>query len=80
MSHSLTHSYAWLDDFDWSLRMSMSSDKISDLRKPILLLSFATRGPDGGQRTELVELTTEEGKFLLEKLKTVQKVSEGVRE
>lgn len=67
-------SYSWLDDFDWSLRMVMSSDKLSDLHKPLLMLSLETTKANGEKATQLVELTTDELKHLIEKLKTVQKV------
>ena len=68
-------SYSWLDDFDWSLRMVMSSDKLSDLHKPLLMLSLDTTKANGEKSSQLIEMTTEELKYLLEKLKTVQKVS-----
>ncbi len=68
-------SYSWLDDFDWSLRMVMSSDKLSDLHKPLLMLSLETTNANGEKTTQLVELTAEELKHLIDKLKTVQKVN-----
>lgn len=67
-------SYAWLDDFDWSLRMVMSSDKLSDLHKPLLMLTLETTNINGEKANQLIELTTQELKYLIEKLKTVQKV------
>ena len=68
-------SYSWLDDFDWSLRMVMSSDKLSDLHKPLLMLSLETTNANGEKSSQLLELTTEELKYLIGKLKTVQKVN-----
>jgi hypothetical protein len=67
-------SYSWLDDFDWSLRMVMSSDKLSDLHKPLLMLKLEKTDANGEKSDQLIELTAEELKFLIAKLKTVQKV------
>lgn len=72
-------SYSWLDDFDWSLRMVMSSDKLSDLHKPLLMLKLETTDANGDKYDHLVELTTEELKILINKLKTVQKVVHGMK-
>ena len=67
-------SYSWLDDFDWSLRMVMSSNKLSDLHKPLLMLKLETKDANGVKSEQLIELTTDELKLLISKLKTVQKV------
>eukprot|EP01101_Sappina_pedata_P000173 TRINITY_DN10178_c0_g1_i1.p1 TRINITY_DN10178_c0_g1~~TRINITY_DN10178_c0_g1_i1.p1 ORF type:complete len:210 (+),score=68.49 TRINITY_DN10178_c0_g1_i1:13-642(+) len=47
ISHATTKmSQSYLSDFDWKLQVTMSSDKISNLRQPVLLLSLFVR--DGG--------------------------------
>lgn len=67
-------SYSWLDDFDWSLRMVMSSDKLSDLHRKLLMLKLETTDANGEKAEHLIELTSEELKYLIAKLKSVQKV------
>jgi hypothetical protein len=52
----------------------LSSDKISGLRKPILMLNLETIDSGGTAQNQLIELTTEELKGFIEKLKTAQKV------
>ena len=39
-------SQAYLRDFDWSLRVALSSEKLSKLREPLLLLSLYLKGYD----------------------------------
>lgn len=65
-------SYAHLCDFDWSVRLVLSSDKLSGLRKPLLLLKLDTVAADGSKSEKLVELNEEELDALLTSLKKVQ--------
>jgi len=67
-------SFSCLKDFDWSLRLTLSSDKISGLRKPLLLLKIDTVGPDGGKVERIVEMNEEELNHLLARLKEAQEV------
>lgn len=65
-------SYGYLKDFDWSVRLVLSSSKLSALRKPLLLLKLDTVRPDGSKEEKLLELSESELDTLLDKLKTVQ--------
>jgi hypothetical protein len=62
-------------DFDWSLRMALSSDKVSGLRKPLLQLKLDTADPTGKAEETLLELDSDELTKLLKTLIAVQKVS-----
>ena len=55
--------------------MVLSSDKISGLRKPLLMLKLQTLTPDNKQEESLVEMDAEELAKLLKSLKAAQKVS-----
>lgn len=65
-------SYAHLCDFDWSVRLVLSSDKLSGLRKPLLLLKLDTVAADGSKSEKLVELNEEELDAFMASLKKVQ--------
>ena len=73
-SSSSVTSYTRLEDFDWSLRLVLSSDKLSDLKKPLLMLSLDTIDANEAKKNHLLEMTSEELKAFIGKLKTVQKV------
>ena len=63
-----------LSGFDWSMRLAISSDKISGVRKPLLLLKLEVGTPDGGKQEQLVELDNAELTNLLKTLRQAQKV------
>ena len=65
-------SYAFLKDFDWSARVVMSSDKLSGLRRPMLLLKLDTVAADGTKEEHMVELNESELDEFLESLRRVQ--------
>lgn len=65
-------SYSQLKDFDWSYRVVLSSDKLSWLRKPLLLLRLDTVSADGVKSERVVELSELEVDELLEGLKKAQ--------
>mmetsp|Transcript_24707 Transcript_24707/g.25339 ORF Transcript_24707/g.25339 Transcript_24707/m.25339 type:complete len:80 (+) Transcript_24707:46-285(+) len=67
-----------LKDFDWSLRLVLSSDKLSGLRKPLLMLNLETIDCNGVNHNQLIELTSEELKPFIEKLKSAQRVAHSV--
>mmetsp|Transcript_16113 Transcript_16113/g.27192 ORF Transcript_16113/g.27192 Transcript_16113/m.27192 type:complete len:80 (+) Transcript_16113:84-323(+) len=71
-------SYEALCDFDWSLRMVLSSDKLSGLGKPLLQLKLDTTGTSkcdsDNKREHLVELDKNELNKLLKELKNAQAV------
>lgn len=46
-------------DFDWSLRLVLSSGTAGTMRKPILLLTLRTVDADGKDKEVLMELTQE---------------------
>jgi hypothetical protein len=62
-------SYARLKDFDWSLRLVMSSNKVSGLRQPLLQLKLDRQLPNGGLDENLIEMDELELDKLIEKLK-----------
>ena len=53
-------SYARLKDFDWSLRLVMSSNKVSGLRQPMLQLKLDRQLPDGAMDENLIEMDEHE--------------------
>jgi hypothetical protein len=66
-------SYATLKDFDWSLRLVLSSSTLSGLRQPLLLLKIDKILPDGSIEERLVELDEAELDMLLGTLRAAQK-------
>lgn len=60
----------------FSVQLVLSSDKISGLRKPILMLNLETVDSNGTNQNQLIELTNEELKEFIDKLKTAQKVTQ----
>jgi hypothetical protein len=66
-------SYATLQDFDWSLRLVLSSSKLSGLRKPLLMVKLEKTLPNGTVEERLLELDEAELDKLLESLKSAQK-------
>jgi len=69
----LAASYATLKDFDWSLRLVLSSSKLSGLRQPLLMLKLDKTLPDGAVEERLVELDEAELDMLLASLRGAQK-------
>ena len=65
-------SYSRLQDFDWSMRLVLTSDQITSLRKPILLVSFTTKESDGTKNEHIVEMSVDEANVFVEKLKQCQ--------
>ena len=52
--HAVEISNAHLTDFDWSLRLVLASDKLSHVRKPIVLLKLFLSNADGSTRRDLI--------------------------
>jgi len=69
----LAASYATLKDFDWSLRLVLSSSKLSGLRQPLLMLKLDKVLPDGSTEERLIELDEAELDMLLGTLRAAQK-------
>ena len=67
-------SYSYLKDFDWSLRLVLSSERLSGLRKPLLMLKLDTVLPDGSLQEKLIEMDADELDRLIVKLTAVQAV------
>eukprot|EP00939_MAST-03C_sp_MAST-3C-sp1_P001917 g1917.t1 len=61
-------SQAYLKDFDWSLRVALSSEKLSKLREPLLILSLYLTRLDGSRTEHVVELTKPKFQELLNTL------------
>ncbi|XP_037550700.1 COMM domain-containing protein 8 [Nematolebias whitei] len=66
-------SSATLQDFDWQLKLALSSDKISSLNTPLLSLSLDVR-ENGALRTVAVEMSREELSTLISSLEAANKV------
>jgi len=64
--------YATLVDFDWSLRLALSSDKVSELRRGRVLLKLNVDKVDGTSEDTVVELDHAELASLLQRLKEAQ--------
>ena len=62
-------SYGRLKDFDWSVKLVLSSNKVSGLRKPLLQLKLDRELVNGQVDENLVELDEEELDKLLASLK-----------
>eukprot|EP00456_Euglypha_rotunda_P012233 TRINITY_DN13429_c0_g1_i2.p1 TRINITY_DN13429_c0_g1~~TRINITY_DN13429_c0_g1_i2.p1 ORF type:complete len:218 (-),score=32.71 TRINITY_DN13429_c0_g1_i2:130-783(-) len=61
-----------LKDFDWSLRMTLSSDKLSTLREPLLLLTLSLQDSGAGKNINL-ELSKAELENVLKSLEEAYK-------
>eukprot|EP01038_Epipyxis_sp_PR26KG_P012894 gene12894-17278_t len=66
-------SYQSLRDFDWSMRLILSSDKLSSLQKPILQLKLDIESADKSITNQILEMDINEINSLLEGLKSAQK-------
>ncbi|KAJ1402957.1 hypothetical protein B484DRAFT_457631 [Ochromonadaceae sp. CCMP2298] len=66
-------SYGTLRDFDWSMRMVLSSDRLSGLGKPLLQLKLdTTTSAEGVVKEHLVEMDLQELDRLLNGLESAQ--------
>uniref|UniRef100_A0A3Q2QU24 COMM domain containing 8 n=1 Tax=Fundulus heteroclitus TaxID=8078 RepID=A0A3Q2QU24_FUNHE len=66
-------SSATLQDFDWQLKLALSSDKISSLNTPLLSLGLDVR-ENGALRPITMELSREELSTLISSLEAANKV------
>ncbi|KAL5499894.1 hypothetical protein EMCRGX_G011362 [Ephydatia muelleri] len=66
-------SQAYLSDFDWKLKLVMSSDKLGSIQRPVLDLDLDI-SEGGEKRREQLELTQEELEALLSSLDAANKV------
>ncbi|XP_029937904.1 COMM domain-containing protein 8 [Myripristis murdjan] len=66
-------SSAVLQDFDWQLKLALSSDKISSLQTPLLSLTLDVR-ENGALRPVTMELNREELHTLISSLEAANKV------
>ncbi|KAM7404153.1 hypothetical protein PAMA_004538 [Pampus argenteus] len=66
-------SSATLQDFDWQLKLALSSDKISSLQTPLLSLSLDMR-ENGALQPITVEMNREELNTLINSLEAANKV------
>ncbi|KAM9777448.1 COMM domain-containing protein 8 [Neosynchiropus ocellatus] len=62
-----------LQDFDWQLKLALSSDKISSLHAPLLSLCLDVR-EDGALRPVTLEISKEELNMLINSLEAANKV------
>ena len=73
----LGSNYAKLKDFDWSVRLALSSNKVSGLRKPLLQLKLDRELPNGQIDENLLELDEEEVDKLLACLREAKAALKG---
>ncbi|XP_029350392.1 COMM domain-containing protein 8 isoform X2 [Echeneis naucrates] len=66
-------SSAMLQDFDWQLKLALSSDKISSLHIPLLSLSLDLR-EDGALRSVAMEMNRDELNALISSLEAANKL------
>ena len=67
-------SYRKLRDFDWSMRLALSSDKSSGIQQPLLQLQLDIQAANGTMTERLIELDSEELNSLLSDLKAAEAV------
>jgi len=78
VEYSSAISQAHLEDFDWKVQLTLSSDKISTLRQPVLLLNLTLNDNNLSKKNNvLVELPKSDLDDLIKKLELV---SESVQE
>ncbi|KAL9972546.1 hypothetical protein ACROYT_G018874 [Oculina patagonica] len=68
---AITNSY--LKDFDWKVKMTMSSDKLASIKEPVVAVDFDVV-ESGKDRNVSVELTKEELNNLISSLEAANKV------
>lgn len=66
-------SCAQLQDFDWQLKLALSSDKIATLQMPLLNLHLDVK-EDGKVKPYTVEMSKEELQSLISSLEAANKV------
>jgi hypothetical protein len=76
-SSQMGSSYARLKDFDWSLRLVLSSNKVSGLRQPLLQLKLDRELPDGVLDENLIEMDEHELDNLIASLKEARAALKG---
>lgn len=64
-----------LQDFDWQLKLIMSSDKLSGINEPVVSVDFNIQTCDSGVENKTVELSKEELKKLLTSIEAANRVS-----
>ncbi|XP_076013156.1 COMM domain-containing protein 8 isoform X2 [Genypterus blacodes] len=73
LDRTSTVSSSTLQDFDWELKLALSSDKISSLQTPLLSLSFDVR-EDAAMRPVTMEMNRDELNTLVSSLEAANKV------
>ncbi|KAG7511189.1 hypothetical protein JOB18_042948 [Solea senegalensis] len=73
LERTISISCATLQDFDWQLKLALSSDKISSLHTPLLSLNLDVR-ENGHLQPVTVEMNREELNTLISSLEAANKV------
>ena len=63
-----------LVDFDWSLRLVLSSSNLSAMRKPVLVVDLSLRYADGSERPQMIELNEQDLDLVLQNFDNIEKV------
>ncbi|XP_063849326.1 COMM domain-containing protein 8-like isoform X2 [Scylla paramamosain] len=68
-----------LTDFDWNVKVAMSSSTVLDLKQPLVTLRLHTASPHDHQRDTVVEMTAAEVDSLLATLREAQLLTQRTR-
>ena len=68
---------AKLKDFDWQLKLIMSSDKLSNIHQPVVAVNFTIESCDGRDQNQMVEMSKDELKRFLTSIEAANKVGDG---
>ena len=70
---SVPGAHAMLSDFDWSLRLVLSSSKLSGLRTPLVMLKLDRVRADGSIEEKMIEMDESELDSFISSLQKAQK-------
>ena len=63
-----------LTDFDWQVKLVMSSDKVSNIQEPVVAVNLALQSSDGSSRNRTIEMSKEGLQKLLTSIEAANKV------
>ena len=63
-----------LTDFDWQVKLVMSSDKVSNIQEPVVSVNLALQSSDGSSRNRTLEMSKEGLQKLLTSIEAANKV------
>ena len=63
-----------LIDFDWSLRVVLSSNHLSSMRRPLLMVDLSLQYENGTSRNQILELAESDLDQILKSFDSVERV------